>query len=163
MRAVDPMAVAVDWLDAYRAGRINQIVSMHSPDAVIECACGGRKIIHGFEGITAYWRHRLVQIRRSVSKTCGWTALPSRLPTGFGTALFRRFWTLRAMVRSTVVAAGRWNPGPQFSFLIRTSPKKERLEMRTLVLIATLSTALAASAHAMPVAPMNLMRSANQI
>ena len=61
MRAVDPMAVAVDWLDAYRAGRINQIVSMHSPNAVIECACGGRKIIHGFEGITAYWRHRLLQ------------------------------------------------------------------------------------------------------
>lgn len=61
MRAVDPMAVAVDWLDAYRAGRINQIVSMYSPNAVIECACGGRKIIHGFEGITAHWRHRLLQ------------------------------------------------------------------------------------------------------
>jgi len=55
------MAVAVDWLDAYRAGRINQIVSMYSPNAVIECACGGRKFIHGFEGITAYWRHRLLQ------------------------------------------------------------------------------------------------------
>jgi hypothetical protein len=61
MRAVDPMAVAVDWLDAYRSGRINQIVSMHSPNAVIECACEGRKIIYGFEGITAYWRHRLLQ------------------------------------------------------------------------------------------------------
>jgi len=35
----DPMAVAVDWLDAYRAARINQIVGMHSPDAMIECAC----------------------------------------------------------------------------------------------------------------------------
>lgn len=61
MKAVDPMAVAVDWLDAYRAGRINQIISMYSPSAVIECACGGRKIIHGFEAITAYWRHRLHQ------------------------------------------------------------------------------------------------------
>ena len=47
MTPCDPMAVAVDWLDAYRAARINQIVGMYSPDAVIECACGGRKIIHG--------------------------------------------------------------------------------------------------------------------
>lgn len=38
MTPVDPMAVAVavDWLDAYRAARINQIVGMYSPDAVIE-------------------------------------------------------------------------------------------------------------------------------
>jgi ketosteroid isomerase-like protein len=58
MTPVDPMAVAVDWLDAYRAARINQIVGMYSPDAVIECACGGRKVIHGREDIAAYWRHR---------------------------------------------------------------------------------------------------------
>ena len=58
----DPMAVAVDWLDAYRAARINQMVGMHSPDAVIECACGGRKIIHGQEGIAAYWRHRFIEM-----------------------------------------------------------------------------------------------------
>ena len=50
MTPCDPMAVAVDWLDAYRAARINQIVGMHSPDAVIECACGGRKTIYGQEG-----------------------------------------------------------------------------------------------------------------
>ena len=59
----DPIAVAVDWLDAYRARRINQMVGMYSPDAVIECACGGRKIIHGREGIEAYWRHRLIESR----------------------------------------------------------------------------------------------------
>ena len=58
MTPCDPMAVAVDWLDAYRSARINQIVAMHSSDAVIECVCGGRKIIHGREGIAAYWRHR---------------------------------------------------------------------------------------------------------
>jgi hypothetical protein len=56
-----PMAVAVDWLDAYRAARINQIVGLHSPDAVIECACGDRKIIHGIEAIAAYWRHRFIE------------------------------------------------------------------------------------------------------
>ena len=61
MKPFDPMAVAVDWLDAYRAARINQIVGMHSPDAVIECACGGRKIIYGHEGIAAYWRDRFIE------------------------------------------------------------------------------------------------------
>jgi hypothetical protein len=61
MQPYDPMAVAVDWLDAYRAARINQIVGMYSPDAVIECACGGRKIVHGQESIVACWRHRVVE------------------------------------------------------------------------------------------------------
>lgn len=60
MTPVDPMAVAVDWLDAYRAARINHIVGMYSPDAVIECACGGRKTVHGQEEIAAYWRDRFI-------------------------------------------------------------------------------------------------------
>ena len=60
MTPVDPMAVAVDWLDAYRAARINQMVGMYSRDAVIECACGERKIIHGQEEIAAYWRDRFI-------------------------------------------------------------------------------------------------------
>ena len=64
MTPCDPMAVAVDWLDAYRSARINQIAGMYSPDAVIECTCGGRKIIHGQEGIAAYWRHRFIEAVR---------------------------------------------------------------------------------------------------
>ena len=55
----DPMAVAVDWLDAYRDASPEQIVNMYSPEGVIECACGGRKIIQGSEGIAAYWTHRV--------------------------------------------------------------------------------------------------------
>ena len=62
MTPCDPMAVAVDWLDAYRARRISQMVGMHSPSAVIECCCGDRKIIHGQEGIAAYWRHRFIEM-----------------------------------------------------------------------------------------------------
>ena len=61
MTPADPMAVAVDWLDAYRAARINQIMGMYSPDAVIDCACGGNKTIHGEEGIAAYWQRRFVE------------------------------------------------------------------------------------------------------
>jgi len=62
MKPVDPMAIAVDWLDAYRAARINQIVGMYSPDAVIECACGGRMVIYGQEGIAAYWRRCFIEM-----------------------------------------------------------------------------------------------------
>ena len=58
MIACDPTTVVIDWLDAYRAGRINQIVRMHSADAVIDCACEGCNIIQGQEGIAAYWRRR---------------------------------------------------------------------------------------------------------
>jgi hypothetical protein len=35
---------------------------MYSPDAVIECACGGRKVVYGQEGIAAYWRHRFIEM-----------------------------------------------------------------------------------------------------
>jgi hypothetical protein len=45
MTPCDPMAVAVDWLDAYPAARINQMVGMYRPDALIECACDTRRII----------------------------------------------------------------------------------------------------------------------
>ena len=62
MTPCDPMAVAVDWLDAYRDASLDQIVAMYSPDGMIECACGGRKIIQGAEGISAYWRHRFLEI-----------------------------------------------------------------------------------------------------
>ena len=72
MKPCDLRAVAVDWLDAYRAGRINQIVGMYSPDAVIECACGGRKFIYGQEGIAAYWRDRFIECPLSNWKTCRW-------------------------------------------------------------------------------------------
>lgn len=51
------MAVAIDWLDAYRSGEISQMVELYSPDAVIDCACGGNKVIYG-GGIATYWQRR---------------------------------------------------------------------------------------------------------
>lgn len=59
MKPIDPMAVVLDWLDAYRAASIDEVVGMYSADAVIECACDGRKIIHGQPALQAYWRHRI--------------------------------------------------------------------------------------------------------
>ena len=36
----DPMAAAVDWLDAYRAGDIEALLAMYADGAFIHCGCG---------------------------------------------------------------------------------------------------------------------------
>jgi len=59
MTRCDPMAVAIDWLDAYRTRRVDEIVAMHSADAVIDCACERGGAIQGKEGIAAYWQRRI--------------------------------------------------------------------------------------------------------
>ncbi|APG09684.1 ketosteroid isomerase [Bradyrhizobium japonicum] len=55
----DPMAAAIDWLDAYRAGDIDAILKMYADDAVVHCGCGGTKTITGKDGLRAYWFDRL--------------------------------------------------------------------------------------------------------
>lgn len=55
----DPMAVAIDWLDAYRAGDIEAILDMYAEDAVVHCGCGGVKTITSREALRAYWVDRL--------------------------------------------------------------------------------------------------------
>jgi hypothetical protein len=55
----DPLAAAVDWLEAYRAGDIDTILRMYADDAVIQCGCGCTKTIAGKEALRAYWTDRL--------------------------------------------------------------------------------------------------------
>jgi len=55
MSSFDPMAAAIDWLDAYRAA------SLYAPDAALDCGCGGQKEIVGRAAITEYWRQRFVE------------------------------------------------------------------------------------------------------
>ncbi|WP_426425822.1 nuclear transport factor 2 family protein [Bradyrhizobium genosp. A] len=57
----DPMAVAIDWLDAYRAGDIEAILEMYAEDAVVHCGCGrcGVKTMASREALRAYWVDRL--------------------------------------------------------------------------------------------------------
>ncbi|AWM08816.2 nuclear transport factor 2 family protein [Bradyrhizobium symbiodeficiens] len=55
----DPMAVAVDWLDAYRAGDIEAILELHADDAVVHCGCSGVQTITGREALRAYWIQHL--------------------------------------------------------------------------------------------------------
>lgn len=52
------MAVAIDWLAAYRAARIDQMVGMYSSDAVIDCACGADLTIYRKADIVSYWQLR---------------------------------------------------------------------------------------------------------
>lgn len=54
----DPMAAAVDWLDAYRAADIEFLLALHADDAVIFCGCGGMKTIAGKRAIQSYWSSR---------------------------------------------------------------------------------------------------------
>lgn len=54
----DPMAAAVDWLDAYRAGDIEAILMMYADDAVVHCGCDSLTIT-GKDGLRAYWMERL--------------------------------------------------------------------------------------------------------
>ncbi len=53
------MAIAVDWLDAYRAGDLACILEFFADDAIVECGCGDVKTIADREGLRAYWVQRL--------------------------------------------------------------------------------------------------------
>lgn len=57
----DPMAAAIDWLDAYRAGDIDTVLGMYADDAVIHCGCGGMKTSSNKDGRLAYWLDRLAK------------------------------------------------------------------------------------------------------
>ncbi|MTV14084.1 nuclear transport factor 2 family protein [Bradyrhizobium sp. BR2003] len=55
----DPMAATVNWLDAYRAGDLEEILGMFADNAVIHCDCGGQKTLTGKNALRAYWLDRL--------------------------------------------------------------------------------------------------------
>ena len=60
MSSFDPMAVAIDWLDAYRDADLS-IVDLYSADAVLECGCNGETLITGKAALTEYWRNRFAE------------------------------------------------------------------------------------------------------
>lgn len=59
MSAFDPMAAAVDWLDAYRA-KDPSIDDLYTDDASVLCGCGGEKALSGSQERKAYWSARFV-------------------------------------------------------------------------------------------------------
>lgn len=59
MSSFDPIAAAVDWLDAYRA-RSLAIVDFYADDAAVACGCGGEKVLYGRAAIAEYWKQRFI-------------------------------------------------------------------------------------------------------
>jgi hypothetical protein len=55
MSTLDPMAAAIDWLDAYRAATLS-IVHWYAPDASLRCGCNGETTVIG-----RYWRQRFIK------------------------------------------------------------------------------------------------------
>jgi hypothetical protein len=60
MSSVDLMGIAIDWLDAYRAGDLF-IVDCYARNASLQCDCQGGKEMRGTEAIGVYWHQRLVE------------------------------------------------------------------------------------------------------
>jgi hypothetical protein len=56
---INAMAIAIDWLDTYRARDLETILEFFADNAVVECGCGDMKSITGKEGLRAYWVQRL--------------------------------------------------------------------------------------------------------
>lgn len=55
----DPMAAAIDWLDAFRAGDLEFVVQMFADEAVIQCGCRSTPSIADKGGLRAFWEQRL--------------------------------------------------------------------------------------------------------
>jgi hypothetical protein len=56
----DPMAAAIDWLDAYRSSDLEPLLKMFADDAVIECGCCAMTSLVGKKAARAYWRQRFM-------------------------------------------------------------------------------------------------------
>lgn len=61
MSSFDPMAAAIDWLDAYRAASLS-IVDFYAPNGALECSCGGEKVLYGRAAHESYWRQRFKEM-----------------------------------------------------------------------------------------------------
>lgn len=57
----DAMAITIDWLDAYRAAKLDTILDLYDDEASLECGCGGQKILVGKAALREYWIKRFVE------------------------------------------------------------------------------------------------------
>jgi ketosteroid isomerase-like protein len=99
----DPMAAAIDWLDAYRSGDLEIVLKMFAADAVVECNCCAMTTITGERPLRAYWQQRL--------QDCPPMNLADLQPSSDGVAV-------SYLTRSGVVAAVlKFNAKRQIEFL----------------------------------------------
>jgi hypothetical protein len=54
----DPLAVAVDWLDAGRSGDLDALLDLYDEGATLECDCEG-VVLAGRKALSAYWEPKL--------------------------------------------------------------------------------------------------------
>ena len=59
---MDPLAVVVDWLDACRARRLNELLDFYDAAATLECGCTGPSIYRGRAELASYWSSRLTAV-----------------------------------------------------------------------------------------------------
>ena len=55
----DPLGAVVDWLEACRARRLDQLLKLYEAGATLECACDVPSIYRGRRAIARYWVDRL--------------------------------------------------------------------------------------------------------
>lgn len=75
----DPMAAAIDWLDAYRSSDLEFMLSMFADDAVVQCGCCAMATLCGKESFRAYWTQRF--------QDCAASDLEDLQPSGSGTSI----------------------------------------------------------------------------
>jgi hypothetical protein len=54
----DPLAVAIDWLDACRWGDLDGLLVLHDERAALKCDCEG-VVLTGRQSLSAYWEPNL--------------------------------------------------------------------------------------------------------
>ena len=54
----DPIAVAVDWLDAGKLGDLDGLLNLYDERATLECDCEG-VVLTGRQSLSAYWTPKL--------------------------------------------------------------------------------------------------------
>ena len=75
----DPMAAAIDWLDAYRSSDLEFMLGMFAEDAVIQCGCCAMTTICGKESYRVYWVQRF--------QDCAASDLEDIQPSGSGASI----------------------------------------------------------------------------
>jgi len=73
----DPLAVAIDWLDACRWRDLDRLLGLYDERATLECDCEGA-VLTGRQSLSAYWQPKLE------SKLPAAFALGDVTPTGDG-------------------------------------------------------------------------------
>jgi hypothetical protein len=54
----DPVAIVIDWLDACKGRRLDDLLDLYDDTATMECACVGATL-RGRQGLEQYWAPRL--------------------------------------------------------------------------------------------------------